>query len=388
MRPRSITILSSGADWWQVPGVDRMAAMAARKPHGDLRKGWTTGACAAAATRAAAEALLTGHFPDPVSIRLPKGGRAVFGLTRCRLANGSATAGVVKDAGDDPDVTNGALVLATVEPGVSGAGVTFAAGEGVGTVTLPGLPLAVGEPAITDGPRAMMRAAVADVASEYGAASDLRVTISVPDGRALAARTSNPRLGIKDGISILGTTGIVIPYSCSSWIHSIHRGIDVARAAGIDHVAASTGRTSEATVQRLYGLADTALIDMGDFVGGTLKYLRRHPIPRLTLAGGFGKVSKLAAGHMDLHSERSQVDVAGLADMLASLGADAATVAAARRATGAGGVLALAREAGLPLADRVAAQARAAVLAALAGGTDVDVVVIDRSGEVAGRAGP
>src|SRR5579884_943168 len=140
----------------------------------------------------------------------------------------------------------------------------------------------------------------------------------------------NARLGIVGGLSILGTTGIVVPYSCASWIHAIHRGIDVARAAGLDHIAAATGPTSERAVQRLYRLPEHALIDMGDFVGGTLKYLRRHPVPRLTLAGGFGKMAKLAAGHLDLHSARSEVDIAALADLLDELGGTAEAVAAAR----------------------------------------------------------
>ncbi len=362
--------------------------MSHRTPPGKLRRGWTTGACAAAATRAAAEALATGHFPDPVSVRLPRGRRAEFALAEHALENGHARAAIVKDAGDDPDVTNGALIVATLAPGAEGSGVTFAAGDGVGTVTLPGLPQAVGEPAITDGPRQQMRDAVAEVMSEYGAPGDVCITVSVPGGAELAARTSNPRLGIKGGISILGTTGVVIPYSCSSWIHSIHRGIDVARATGLTHLAASTGRTSEAAVQKLYGLADGALIDMGDFAGGMLKYLRRHPVPRLTIAGGFGKLSKLAAGHMDLHSSRSEVDVARLALDLAQLGADSDTAAAARASASAGAVVEIARGAGLDIAGRVAAQARATSLAALAGGVDVDVLVVDRSGRIVGHAGP
>src|SRR5207253_5935355 len=137
---------------------------------------------------------------------------------------------------------------------------------------------------------------------------DVTVTIAIPGGERLAERTMNGRLGIVGGLSVLGTTGIVVPYSCSSWIHAIRRGIDVARAAGIDHIAAATGTTSERAVQRLYDLPEHALIDMGDFVGGTLKYLRRHPMPRLTLAGGFAKIAKLAQGDLDLHSSRSRVD--------------------------------------------------------------------------------
>src|SRR5579863_6895129 len=206
-----------------------------------LRRGWTTGACAAAAARAAYSALLTGAFPDPVTITLPGGARPEFPLALQEL----------------------------------GSGVSFRAGAGVGTVTRPGLALAVGEPAINPGPRALIDATLREVASSCGGASpDVSVTLSIPGGEELSAKTLNGRLGIVGGLSILGTTGIVIPYSCAAWLHSIHRGIDVARAAGLTHIAAAAGSTSEAAVQRLHGLPDTALIDMGDFVGGTLKYLR------------------------------------------------------------------------------------------------------------------
>jgi len=361
--------------WQDAPG---------RRPAGELRRGWTTGACATAAARAAYEALLTGAFPDPVTIRLPRGLRASFDLSEARLDNDSATAAVIKDAGDDPDVTHGATIRVTVTPGAD-SGVGFAAGEGVGTVTLPGLPLAVGEPAINPKPREMIAATIAEVAQEYGGSGDVTVTVAIPGGEALATRTANPRLGIVGGLSVLGTTGVVIPYSCASWIHSIHRGVDVARAAGLEHLAASTGRTSEAAVQRVYDLPEPALIDMGDFAGGLFKYLRKHPVPRLTIAGGFGKLAKLAAGHLDLHSKSSSVDVARLADDLAELGAEAAIVAQARESASAGAVLALAG--GLPLGDRIAAQAREVTRAALAGGTAVEVLVFDRGGNPVGRAG-
>src|SRR5260221_7877830 len=214
-------------------------------------------------------------------------------------------------------------------PAPRGSVIGFRAGPGVGTVTRPGLPLAVGEPAINPGPRRMIAAALAELTGD-AMPPDLIVTISIPGGEALAAKTLNGRLGIVGGLSVLGTTGIVIPYSCSSWIHSIHRGIDVARAAGIAHIAAATGSTSEAAVAQLHSLPEIALIDMGDFVGGTLKYLRRHPVGRLTLAGGFGKLAKLAGGHLDLHSARSRLDIGWLADRLGETGAPAASIAAAR----------------------------------------------------------
>jgi cobalt-precorrin-5B (C1)-methyltransferase len=357
-----------------------------RKPTGELRRGWTTGACAAAATKAAYVGLLTGRIPDPVAIRLPGGEQPRFDLAESRLRPEEATAGVIKDAGDDPDVTHGALVRATVRRGEPGTGVMFIAGEGVGVVTLPGLAVPVGEPAINPAPRRLIRELVADVARDRGDAGDLEVTIAIPDGERLARRTANGRLGIVGGLSILGTTGVVIPYSCASWIHSIQRGIDVARAAGLSHVAAATGSTSERAVQALYGLSTFALIDMGDFVGGTLKYLRRHPIARVTLAGGFGKLAKLATGHLDLHSSRSAVDLPALAAWLAEHGAASALIDDARGASSASQVLQLALDGGLPLADDVARRAREVALDQLAGGIALEVLIFDRAGALIGRA--
>jgi cobalt-precorrin-5B (C1)-methyltransferase len=284
-------------------------------------------------------------------------------------------------------VTHGALVLATVRPGAAGAGVTFRAGEGVGTVTRPGLVLSPGEPAINPVPRRMIRAAIEEVAAANGRNADVEVEIAIPGGEALAARTVNARLGIVGGLSILGTTGIVVPYSCASWVHSIQRGIDVARAAGLDHIAAATGTTSERAVQHLYTLPDHALIDMGDFVGGTLKYLRRHPVARLTLAGGFAKMAKLAAGHLDLHSSKSQVDPVLLTGLLAAVGADRATLAAAGKAESAGQVLDAAGGWRDALAGGVARQAREVALATLSGATAVEVAIVDRAGDFLARVG-
>jgi cobalt-precorrin-5B (C1)-methyltransferase len=276
-------------------------------------------------------------------------------------------AGIVKDAGDDPDVTHGALVRATVRYGAPGSGTTFKAGPGVGTVTKPGLPLAVGEPAINPEPRAMMR--------EATTGADVEVEISVDNGAEIARKTWNPRLGILGGLSILGTTGIVVPYSCSAWIDSIRRGIDVARAAGRQHVAGSTGSTSEQVVAALYDLPEDALLDMGDFAGAVLKYLRRHPVPRLTIAGGIGKLAKLAAGHLDLHSKRSQVDFAFLAALAGDERLRAANTALdALRINPA-------------IGDLVAARAKATADVVLRGAPiSVDVVVIDRAGVIVGRA--
>ncbi|MGP0057670.1 MAG: cobalt-precorrin-5B (C(1))-methyltransferase [Beijerinckiaceae bacterium] len=351
-----------------------------------LRTGWTTGACATAAARAAYEALLTDAFPDPVSILLPGGERPAFALACTDLGQDFAAAGVVKDAGDDPDVTHGALIIANVRHGAPGSGVVFRAGAGVGTVTRPGLPLAPGEPAINPVPRAMMRTAIHEVAEAHHASGDVIIEISIPGGEKIAERTLNARLGILGGLSILGTTGIVKPYSCSAWIHSIYRGIDVARAAGLDHVAGATGNTSEAAIKALHDLPDVALIDMGDFVGGMLKYLRKHPVAKVSIAGGFAKMSKLGQGLLDLHSRRGEVDFNWLAQRMAAAGGGPDLVDRARGANTALEVLELARAEGLDLGGGVA-EAGWRVAAKVLQGADIalEIVVFDRQGKLIGR---
>ncbi|MEM9267388.1 MAG: cobalt-precorrin-5B (C(1))-methyltransferase [Pseudomonadota bacterium] len=335
----------------------------------DLRTGYTTGACATAASLAAARLLLGHPLGASVTISLPRGERVAFELVETAQGEGWAQATVQKDAGDDPDVTHGALITARLREGPAGSGITFLAGDGVGRVTRPGLPLPVGSPAINPVPLQMMR----DHLEPLGI--DFEVTIRIPGGEALAQKTWNPRLGIEGGLSILGTTGIVRPYSCAAWIASIHRGIDVARAAGLTHAVGSTGATSEQVAQKRLGVPDHGMLDMGDFAGGLLKYLRRHPLPRLTLAGGFGKLTKLSQGALDLHSARSQVDFARLADVAEGLpGAD--------QVPQANTALEALTTCGPELALRVAQGAREVALDTL-GEADIalDVLVISRSGE-------
>lgn len=353
-----------------------------------LRRGWTTGACAAAASRAAYQALLTGQFPDPVPVQLPAGLRPSFALAVNERGDGFARAGIVKDAGDDPDVTHGALIVATVRLGASGSGVAFRAGEGVGTVTLAGLPVPPGEPAINPMPREMIRTAIAEVAAEYSGSGDVIVEISVPGGEKIAERTLNARLGILGGLSILGTTGIVVPYSCSAWIYSIYRGIDVARAAGITHVAGATGSTSEAAVAKLYGLPDAALIDMGDFAGGMLKYLRRYPVARITVAGGMAKMTKLGQGLLDLHSRRGEVDLNWLGERTLESGGDADLAARVAGSNSAMEAFDHAAHAGIDLASAVAMAAWQTAARALEGGDmALEIVIFDRTGALLGRTG-
>ncbi|MEM1130588.1 MAG: cobalt-precorrin-5B (C(1))-methyltransferase [Pseudomonadota bacterium] len=341
-----------------------------------LRTGFTTGACATAAAAAAAGALLTGRWEETVTITLPRGQKVCFPVAERRLSGaGWARAGIVKDAGDDPDITHGALVLAKVSRGTAGAGVTFRAGPGIGTITRPGLPLPPGEPAINPVPRQMITSALTELAGVLTTSADFEVEISIPGGEALANKTWNPRLGIEGGLSILGTTGIVRPFSCAAWIASIHRGIDVARAAELPHIAGATGATSERVAQAQLSLPDHAMIDMGDFAGGMLKYLARHPVPRVTIAGGIGKLTKLGQGALDLHSRRSQVDFAALASLAEPLGADTERIAACNTASEALDHI------GPPLAEAVAAAAQRTALAVVAPASiAVDVMVVDRSG--------
>ena len=352
----------------------------------ELRYGWTTGACATAATKAALTALFGGAFPDPVTITLPRGQNPAFALATEEKGQDFVRVSVIKDAGDDPDVTHLARIISTVRRGKAGAGIRFLAGNGVGTVTKDGLPISVGNAAINPVPRQMMQEVVAEVAGSFKEPQDIDIEISVENGEELARHTMNRRLGIVGGLSILGTTGIVVPYSCASWIASIHRGIDVARANNLAHLAASTGSTSEKAVAAIYDLPEAALLDMGDFAGGVLKYLRKHPVPRLTIAGGFAKITKLALGHMDLHSGRSHVDFSWLANQLATLGADADLVAMTAEANTAMQVLQSAEATGLPLADYVAQKAREVASKIVGDGIILNVLIFDRSGNLVGRS--
>ncbi|WP_288440338.1 cobalt-precorrin-5B (C(1))-methyltransferase [uncultured Pseudomonas sp.] len=357
-----------------------------REQPAPLRSGLTTGSCATATSLAAARLLLTGQSHDAVSITLPKGKVVQMRLEFCRLLGERAEAGTLKDAGDDPDVTHGALLYSQIRLQTQ-PGIRFMAGEGVGTVTRPGLVLAVGEPAINPVPRRMISEHLQQLAEECGYQGGFEVTVNVQGGEALALKTMNPRLGILGGLSILGTSGIVRPFSCSAYIASIHQGIDVAHTNGYTHIAACTGNASEDTMRRIYQLPEIALIEMGDFVGAVLKHLRKVPVPRLTLCGGFGKISKLAAGHMDLHSRHSSIDLPHLAGWAADIGADAELQAAIIAANTSQQALALAHTAGIALGDAVCDHALAFARSVVPAQVQVEVFAIDRQGGVVGKAG-
>ena len=296
-----------------------------------LRSGFTTGACAAAAAKGATQALFADQPPIQTEIPFPDGRRCGFLLHCCVAEPGRAWASVIKDAGDDPDVTNGAEIIAAVEAqsqGGAGEAIAIKAGQGVGTVTKPGLSVPVGEPAVNPVPRQMIRAAVAEALHELRQDGlRLTVTISVRDGERLAEKTLNRRLGIVGGLSILGTTGIVRPVSAEAWTATIDAAMQVARAAGLDEVLLSTGRTSEAAAQRQLGLAEEAQVMMGDYLEHALLAARRHGFHRIHLAGMWAKALKCALEIPQTHVRNGALEVRQAAALLAELGLDAEAAA-------------------------------------------------------------
>jgi cobalt-precorrin-5B (C1)-methyltransferase len=275
-------------------------------PNGPLRTGFTTGACATACTKAALLALIRQEKLEEVVITLPIGREQLFQIISCDVSLSSCTCSTQKDAGDDPDVTHGAIIRSAVSLNDTG-NITFLQGKGVGKVTLPGLEIGVGEPAINPIPRQMMENACKKILSEYHLAhKGLDITISVQDGELIAKRTLNERLGIMGGISILGTTGIVTPFSASSYIASITQGIDVAVANGADELVINSGARSEKSLRALFpGLPDFAFVHYGNWIGETLQKIAQSPVGKVNLGIMLGKSVKLAEGMLDTHSGKN-----------------------------------------------------------------------------------
>ena len=299
-----------------------------------LRSGYTTGACAAAAAKGAALMLRSQSRIDVVELPLPAGITATFSLRGQRFDACSAACCVVKDGGDDPDVTNGCEVWAEVrlwegdspfdKQGQSP--VVIAGGAGVGRVTKPGLAVAVGEWAINPVPRRMITAAVLEVFSPHPSPLTPHVIISIPDGEERAKRTLNARLGIVGGLSILGTTGIVTPVSHRAWTDTIDAALDVALAGGCRQVVASTGRSSEAVAEKHLELPEEAFVLMGDHVGHLADGCARRGVAELVVAAQFAKLVKIACGHPQTHAAVADLDLAALAGWARGAGLDAALI--------------------------------------------------------------
>jgi cobalt-precorrin-5B (C1)-methyltransferase len=355
-----------------------------------LRTGWTTGTCASAAAKAATTALDTGEIQQAVEVGLPDGRRVRFPVDACTLSDDErqAEAVVVKDAGDDPDVTHGARLTATVrwrdEPGIELDG-----GVGVGVVTKPGLGLELGGPAINPVPRAMITQAVGEAVDL--AQRGVKVIISVPDGERMARKTTNARLGIIGGISILGTTGIVRPFSTASWRASVEQAISVLAAQGEDTVVLCTGgRTEKGAMKLLPELPEVCFVEVGDFTGAALRRAVQHELKRVVFAGMVGKLTKLAAGVLMTHYTRSKVDLGLLNDITRAVGGPGALAESVANANTARHAAELWDQAGLlPEAGRELCARAARVLsrfAAEAGGQEtkppqVRVIMVDFTGQ-------
>lgn len=291
-----------------------------------LRSGFTTGSCAAAAAKTAATALLSGKCPSEIEIPFPDGSRVSFAVHKFSLEDTSATASVIKDAGDDPDVTNRAEIQATVGLGheiaegsdcVILGNILLCRGKGVGLVTKPGLAISVGEPAINPVPRQMICEAIQEVMADQ----PVTVSISIPRGEELVKKTLNKRLGIIGGLSILGTTGIVRPLSADSWTATISATMDVAKEAGLQDIVISTGRTSEKGAQHILQLPDEAYVEMGDFLHFSLSEAQKRGFRTVHYSGMWAKVMKAALRIPQTHVKNGALEVATGAELLESLGA-------------------------------------------------------------------
>jgi cobalt-precorrin-5B (C1)-methyltransferase len=345
-----------------------------------LRTGWTTGTCASAAAKAATTALRDQRGQDSVEVGLPSGRRVRFDVFSCLVEPAQATAVVVKDAGDDPDVTHGAHLTANVrwrdEPGA-----VLEGGVGVGVVTKPGLGIDVGEPAITVTPRAMIMQAVGEVV-DLGV-TGIRVLISVPDGERMARKTTNARLGILGGISILGTTGIVRPFSTASWRASVEQAVSVLAAQGQSTVVLCTGgRTERGAMALLPGLPEVCFVEVGDFTGAALRRALTVGVTRVVFVGMVGKLAKLAAGVLMTHYTRSKVDVGLLGEVTRAAGGDAGLAQEVTAANTARHAYELWDQAGLLRAagDELCQRVRTVLLRAGQGRLDADVAMVDFHG--------
>ena len=359
-----------------------------------LRTGYTTGSCAAAAAKGAVIALLTGQPVQEVTIHLPVGRDASFALNRCEWVDDERVlASVIKDGGDDPDATHGAEICVTVSKDGEGlTGVRLVGGPGVGTVTRPGTGIEIGEPAVTRVPRRMIAQSVAEAASSQGLDPETGFVceISVPTGEEVAKKTTNARLGVLGGISILGSTGVVQPFSTASWRASVHLAIDVAAANDLSHLVLSTGTRSEEYARQHLDLPDMAYVEAGIFSGPALKRCVMRRMERATQVGMVGKLSKMAMGYFVTHVAGNRVDTDYLATLAAQCGATKSVQKEIREASSARHFQEIAQANGLlgvfPLMCRLVCEESQKLLGADADSLIIDTMCFDFDGALLGHA--
>ncbi len=276
-----------------------------RKAEEQLRHGYTTGSCVAAAAKACFIALVKNRFPEQVSITIPTGDIARFLIFSKELTESKASCVVIKDAGDDPDVTHGKEIGCELRF-IKETGVHFVKGKGIGTVTLPGLQVKVGEPAINPVPRKMILSVIEELCNYYEIEQGIEVIPFVPEGEELAKQTFNPRVGVVGGISIIGTSGKVIPYSNEAFLSTIKYQISVAKESNVDEIVLTSGKRSENILKPLNKhLPETSYIHFGNLVGETLKLAIEKGVHTITIGLMLGKAMKLAEGHLDTHSKNN-----------------------------------------------------------------------------------
>ncbi|MEN6467143.1 MAG: cobalt-precorrin-5B (C(1))-methyltransferase CbiD [Syntrophaceae bacterium] len=340
------------------------------------RSGITTGTCAAAAAKAAVMVLLGKDAPEAVEITIPEGRLIRVPVRSAATKAGGAEASVVKDAGDDPDITNGVTVIAFVE--WAAGEISFSAGDGVGTVTRPGLSVAPGEPAINPVPRRMITAAVREITRR-----GVRVTVSIPGGRELAARTFNPRLGIEGGLSILGTSGIVRPFSCPALRASLQCVLRVMAASGIRYPVFVPGHIGARAAARHFRLAEQQLLEVSNEWGYALDEAAPLGFSGILVLGHPGKLAKLAAGNWDTHSSRSKSAV----PFVAGIAAEKLGTAVTDIPTVEGIFASLAEALRKELGGLVAGRVRNAVARRVGKGITVASVLVDMKGNILGSSG-
>lgn len=363
-----------------------------------MRTGYTTGSNAAAAAKAATLALFTGAWPEQVRITLPIGETTTMTPVEHHLSSEEAWCGMIKDGGDDPDVTHGALICAQVRHTAT-PGLTLDGGEGVGRVTLPGLGLAVGGPAINPVPRQQIRDNVADALRlvvpdqpGYLEQRGLAIVISVPEGAQIAQKTLNARLGIIGGISILGTSGKVYPYSTAAWRASVVQAIEVAAYNGAERLVLATGARSERFAMQMFPhLPEVAFVELSVFTGDAFKTCIAHGFRAVTLVAMISRIVKTAQGEMNTHVAGSQVDFGFVVQVCRDIGAPDGLVAAVTTANTARHILELCQQwdSMLPL-QRLTEMAWAQSIQFIqqhGGALELEVILVDFDGAVLARAG-
>ncbi|RNJ76984.1 MAG: cobalt-precorrin-5B (C(1))-methyltransferase [Nitrosopumilus sp. H13] len=309
-----------------------------------LKTGYTTGSSATAAAKAGLLAVINQREQKDVQIRLPRGDMMGIHVHSCSFESGKARCSVIKDGGDDPDVTHGAEIIVDLALTDKSGKIEIGGGEGVGIVTKPGLGLEINGPAINPVPKKMIDENLREIGGEILKKSGVNVIISVPKGRELGPKTDNPRIGIAGGISILGTSGIVVPFSTASYAASIRQNIDVAVAVGDDTLVLTTGGRSEEYARKIVELPDHCFVQMGDFSGYTIQQCGKKNIGMAYVVGFIGKLAKMAAGVKQTHVKGSKVDMAFLAGLAEKAGAGAGTIEKIKKANTARHVSEIVRE--------------------------------------------